>query len=478
MAVITAIEFDGDTCAIARTTVRRGEVTVSAAELLNPTSFPGTDAFVAALRRSRRTLGLPRRSRVVLWGLPEGATPRDPGAVAALAPLIAAGFRVERVVTPCNALGALARLKPARPGGAACWVAINTAGVAIVAIRPGQQIYARSFGWDSSVGATGSQARMLQRYSLVAYLSPEIKRALAAAGAIGSPVSAVVTCGNLPDLRALTMPLIEELDVEVETLDSLDGLQIGTGTPERLTELAAAIRLASAGVMARRSRPWDDSKRIAAHRTAVLMRAAALVALLAGGGGAYLWFARLPAPPASSSSAAVPAEARSVQTAAPRPADPPAATSGRAAPPRTDPAPPRREALPPQVARPTPAAPRADPAPRSPVEPPRRAESTPAQEEPPRLGAEPRYRPGEPEAPPPVAKEPLPRVTAILFSQDRRFATIDDGRVVGVGDRIGGRVVVAIDERTVTLREPSGARVRIRLDGRASAARRIGIPWE
>ena len=40
----------------------------------------------------------------------------------------------------------------------------------------------------------------------------------------GTPVDAVVTCGNLPELRSLTMPLIEELDVEVETLDSLEGL--------------------------------------------------------------------------------------------------------------------------------------------------------------------------------------------------------------------------------------------------------------
>ena len=74
MASITAIELGGDTCALARTTVRRGEVAVSAAEQLTPTVFPGVEAFTAALRKSRRALGLARRSRVVLWGLPDGAS--------------------------------------------------------------------------------------------------------------------------------------------------------------------------------------------------------------------------------------------------------------------------------------------------------------------------------------------------------------------------------------------------------------------
>ena len=42
----------------------------------------------------------------------------------------------------------------------------------------------------------------------------------------GASVSAIVTCGDLPDLRSLTMPLIEELDIEVETLDTLDGISV------------------------------------------------------------------------------------------------------------------------------------------------------------------------------------------------------------------------------------------------------------
>src|SRR5258708_4310313 len=101
---------------------------------------------------------------------------------------------------------------------------VHLSAAEIVVVRPGKLLYAHSFAWDSPLGASGSQARLLQRYSLVSLLSPEVKRAMAEARKSGTPVAAVVTCGNLPDLRSLTMPLIEDLDVEAETLDSLEGL--------------------------------------------------------------------------------------------------------------------------------------------------------------------------------------------------------------------------------------------------------------
>lgn len=484
MPSITAVEFDGDTCAIARTTVRGREVTVSAGELLNPTSFPGADALAAALRKCRRTLHLPRKCRVVLWGLPDGATPRDPGAVAALAPLTAAGFRIDRVVTPCNALAALSRLRSARGEDAICWVAINTSGVALAVIRPGQQIYTRSFGWDSTVGAIGSQARLLQRYSLVAFLSPEVKRAMGAAREIGVPVRAVVTCGNLPDLRSLTMPLIEELDVEVETLDSFEGLTVTPPAAERLTDVAAAIRLACAGAIARRTRPWDDSKRVAAHRTAALLRAAAIIGLLAGLGGGYLlldWWrttrtgAVVAAPTTTVTQTNPPAAPAATPAApsAPR-ADPrPAAAAGRSSSPPAQPPGSPAPRTPAPGERPAPAPPPANPV--TPVNPPVVLEPSagvPAGSELPPLAITPRYGIGPDADAPALLKDPLPRVTAILVSNDGRFAAIEGGRVVGVGDAVGRRIVERIDLRTVTLREPSGARVRVGLGGRRLSAAR------
>jgi len=66
----------------------------------------------------------------------------------------------------------------------------------------------------------------------------------------------------------------------------------------------------------------------------------------------------------------------------------------------------------------------------------------------------------------PLLADPMPRVTAILVSHDRRFATVNDGQIVGVGDAVGRRLVVAIDERSLILREPSGVQIRVGLGGR------------
>ena len=447
MAHITAVEFGGDTCALARVTLRGGEVAVSAAELLNPSAFPGVEAFTVALLKARRALGLARRCRVVLWGLPDGASRSHSAVKAVLAPLSGAGFRVERVVSPCNALAALARVKAARGAGATCWVALNRGGVAIVVVRPGKQIYAHSFPWNSNVGASGSQARLLQRYSLVAFLAPEVKRAMSEARASGFPVETVITCGNLPDLRSLTMPLIEELDIEVETLDSLDGLVVKPDATDTLSEVAASIRLACAGVIARPSRPWDDSKRIAAERAALLTRVAAVLAVLGLLAAAYVGYDRWqrararsspPAPTTAASPPAAPAGAPASSSNPPvrvsrAPRTPPAETPGAPVTPPVTPAKPAAPvANPPQPA-PKPAAPMPDPTP-APL--------------------------------PPLLTDPLPRVTAILISSDRRLATVGSGQIVRIGDRVGRRVVVAIDERAVVLREPSGVHVRVGLGGR------------
>src|SRR5258706_12417938 len=160
MASFTAVELGADACVFARTAGRRGgEVPLSAVEILDPAAFPGKDAFVVAVRQTRRALGLPRRCRVVLWGLPDGANRKDAAVKPLIEPLRAAGFRVERVVTPCNALAALASRRTARGEGSMCWLAINRGGGAIVAVRPGKLVYAHSFPWDSHLRASGSHGR-------------------------------------------------------------------------------------------------------------------------------------------------------------------------------------------------------------------------------------------------------------------------------------------------------------------------------
>ena len=61
--------------------------------------------------------------------------------------------------------------------------------------------------------------------------------------------------------------------------------------------------------------------------------------------------------------------------------------------------------------------------------------------------------------------DPLPQISTILVSDERRFAMID-GRVVTVGDHVGQRVVTAIEPRAVVFREPSGVQIRVGLGGR------------
>ena len=69
---------------------------LAAAEILDPAAFPGIEAFTMAVRQTRRGMRLPRRCRVVVWGLPDGANRRDAAVQPLIEPLTAAGFRVER----------------------------------------------------------------------------------------------------------------------------------------------------------------------------------------------------------------------------------------------------------------------------------------------------------------------------------------------------------------------------------------------
>lgn len=504
MATFTAMEYGAHICAAARASLRRGAVLVNAIEVLDPAAFPGSDAFSKGLRKTRKTLKLPRRLRVVVWGLPDGATRNDPAVVPMIAPLVNAGFRVERVVTPCNALAALARLRAPRFNAATCWLGINHDGVAIVAIRPGKLLYSNSFVWDSSVGATGSQARLLQRYSLVSVLAPEVQRAMTAARNEGTPVEGIVTCGNLPDLRSLTMPLIEELDVEVETLDSLEGLSVTPDVAAQLVDGAAAIRIACAAALARRTRPWLANPPKKARR--IVAAAAAVMALSAFGWLGYARWVSIGVPHQRPIAVANRTGGRGTDTARPgksiapgtagRPPIPSATPTTRtpvlpartAQPPMQSPAaPPARSgsatAAPPLPARPSgfPAATAKPPVPEA--KPPASSAHIATVPPPPprapaaRLGtSQAGHAPGT--ARPAPLKDPLPRVTGILISEDRRFATLENGRVITVGDVIGQRQVVAIDERAIVLREPSGVKLRVGLGGKLEDVSRAPLSPE
>jgi hypothetical protein len=430
MPRLTAIEISSDTCVLVRTSVSGTSVDVGGVQVIDPAAFPGGGTFAATIRHARRAGRFPRRARVVLWGMPDGASPSDPSVSPQLEPLVSAGFRIDRAVTPCNALSALARVRRPKTDNAVIWLAVDRAGVALIAMRTGELMYSHAFDWDSSIGATGSQAHLLRRYALVSYLAPEIRRAMAAVEEKGRIVDAIVTCGTLTDLRSLTMPLIDELDLEVETLDSIDGLTATSFSEERLSEMAAALRIACAGAIARPTRLKGRAPIVAKQSSALRVAALALIGILVAV-AAYFVVMRMLKPrtetPRVSIGSAIPEPVapKSAPPPAPTPPPPaatidpatPASTAGRGAP-----------LLPP--------APRAD----------------------------------KPRAEPP--REPLPFVNTIMVSATRRFATVDE-EIVEIGDKVGKRVIVGIEPHYVVFREPSGALVRVGLGGRRYVGDRV-----
>lgn len=480
MPRLTAIEFSEDTCVLVRVVARGASVEVHGVEILDPAAFPG-NTFTRALRERRRTGKFPRRARVVLWGVPDGAGVRDPAVKARLTPLEDAGFHVERVVSPCNALAALARLRVPRQDGAVIWLGIDRAAVAVVAARPGELLYSHAFAWDSSVGAIGSQARLLQRYSLVAFLAPEVRRAMEAVRKSGGRVEIVVTCGSLADLRSLTMPLIEELDIEVETLDSLADLTVPGPLKDRLAELAPAIRIACAGAFTRPSRP----RRVeTAERGSSWLKIAALIilAVAAAIAAAFFlprWWRATPSPavqqsesrrevPSTTGPVAQPERAPSAsETEAGRPTT--GGQPSRQVPRATSPTRQRRASAPSSVRRQEPSERTAREGPpvqsREPA-----GSSTDTSAQLPQISRRPLYAPSshadKPSAEP--LNDPLPNITTILVAPNRRFAIVD-GRIIGVGDRVGRRTVAAIEPRVVTFREPSGVHIRVGLGGRRAS---------
>ncbi len=167
-----------------------------------------------------------------------------------LAPLVEAGFAIHAVTTPALALAALARGRPdSRPFSATAYLALCRRGGALAIMRDSTLLFARDFFWSCQEEPASTRRRLLERYVFVTKLGPELQQAFETVRRnYGIPVDQILTCGDMPDLRSLAMPLIEELDVEVETLDSLAGID-GAALPEPAEgfhEQVAALRLACA----------------------------------------------------------------------------------------------------------------------------------------------------------------------------------------------------------------------------------------
>lgn len=177
---------------------------------------------MAALRAARFAGQLPRRARVVSWGLSPSAAQADPASESATRLLSEAGFRVEALMTPAEALARLAATSGRMPTDSpVAWVSIHTHGAAIAIVSRDQLLYSQLLTWKYDTSADTPREQLLQRYLLISHLAPELQRGIAVVrNNARSSVNTVVTCGDLPELRALTLPLHEELGLAVETVDS------------------------------------------------------------------------------------------------------------------------------------------------------------------------------------------------------------------------------------------------------------------
>jgi hypothetical protein len=361
-----------------------------------------------------------------------------------LRPLRQSGLDVQAVLTPAIALANIATLRWDPPEVAAAYLAMNDTAGTLAIVRSGQLLHAEELSWDYSDPPTGANARVLHRYTFVSKLAPALRRAFdAVQHAHGARVQRLVTCGDLPDLRSLTMPFIEELDVEAETLDSLEGIDVSALPEPRelFREQIATLRLAwaaaaTAPVVVLRD-PAASRRRIGAA-----LGRAAVVAAAAGAIAAVVWL------PDWGGGAATPAPATS-----PEPAR------------RDDGAPERADARPAESGRP-PAGGRAAGAPATvlpgdiALRPPARSEEQsggpPVPERAPtdpaaRTGAAPRRD---------VAPPADWTVRSILYSPTRRLAVLND-RVVTIGDTVGAFTVADITRDSVVLRSPGGRLYRI-----------------
>ena len=429
MSSMTGIELGPDYCVLVRARRRGSSIELAAVRVFEADEWTiDLPSRTALLHDARRELGLPRHATVVVWDLPAFAISSSDTM------LQHAGFTVDDVLSPSDALALLAWFRPQpAPDVAIAWLSINRHGAALSVVREHDLLYAREFAWRIRASEQRAQAQLLRRYLYVAQLVPEIRTAVEIVREQrGATVETALACGNTPDLRSFTIPLIEQLDIEFETLDSLEGLRVSGELAGKIAQAAPMIRLASAAAA-------FGASDIVGGPTARWLRAPA--GLMLATGAAWWAFSAwsqpviAPADPPRDQRAIVSSQGRAA--AASVVMDAPAlrtevltsqsATAGNTA-----------EASP--ILEPVAQAPRPQPTTGT-------------------VGSE-NGRTAGPEL------QPVPTVEGILISEDRRLAVIN-GVMVGIGERVGSRIVARIDVDAVLFREASGRLVRVQVRERS-----------
>jgi len=185
----------------------------------------GAASLQEDIRQFRTSEHLPSEAALVYWPA------RDDRGVAALgsrshgtvslpkarvirervAPFVRGGGYVRDVLLPHEAVGRLVALG----GWSSACVLVMDLSVACLAVVEAGVVRASYLGWSLSPTDEGESSRLLTRYQLAARLVPNLRDSFGRA-----PNARMAVCGRFPDLRSAMLPVVEELDREVDVLDA------------------------------------------------------------------------------------------------------------------------------------------------------------------------------------------------------------------------------------------------------------------
>src|SRR5262245_19207531 len=206
----------------------------------------------------------------------------------ALRPLTDAGIRLRTVMTPAAALAAIARSRRAfsAPDATEAYVALNNSLTCVALMRNGALVAAHELAWGFLHDDESRRPR--PRDEIAARLGDELAELFKRSGDAGR-VTQVCVCGGLPELRSATLPLLERFDVEVEILDSLSGIDVGSllqTAADEFRERVSELRIAWVAAA-----EWTTINLLRRNRRhaaqAALSRAAVVAGVAAGLGSGW-----------------------------------------------------------------------------------------------------------------------------------------------------------------------------------------------
>jgi hypothetical protein len=162
------IDLSSATAALAHVSEGRRGVQLRGFALIDTSG--DLDTIATELRSARKTYRFPKRAEVIAW-------PGDIRADAARE----AGYEIERVISPADALCRVARLHHGTPAPerVTAVVSLHPDSGAMAVVRDGEILHESTVRW-SHAALSASQPELLRRYAFLAELTEHLRGAFAA----------------------------------------------------------------------------------------------------------------------------------------------------------------------------------------------------------------------------------------------------------------------------------------------------------